>query len=137
MSQQRIRSAFEDRLASWAAARLLPVVWQNAGAELPTTDHLRAYLLPAETTSRDLAGDMRSYRGVFQVSVFTEPGQGPNRAEQLARELDELFPVALLMPSGGLNVMVLSPMSAMPALQESDWFSIPCQCRYGAEEVIQ
>jgi len=135
MSQQRIRTCFESRLASWAAAQSLPVAWQNAPGNLPTVDHLRVYLLPAETTSRDLAGTNRSYRGLFQVTVFIKAGQGAGRAEQIARQLDELFPVALRMENGGLAVTVVGPVYVMPSVQESDWFSIPCRCRYAAEDV--
>ena len=53
MSQQRIRSAFESRLATWAASKGLPVVWQNVGAGSVSGDHLRAFLLPAQTLSSD------------------------------------------------------------------------------------
>lgn len=137
MSQARIRAAFEARLAQWAAARVpaLPVVWQNVNATLPTVDHLRAYLLPAETGSRDLAGQNRSYRGVFQVTVFIKAGVGSSRAEGIARELDDLFPVALRMLSAGLAVQVMTPMASRPAIVETDWYSVPVDCRYGAEEV--
>ena len=44
MSQQRIRSACESRLATWAASKGLPVVWQNVGAGSVSGDHLRAFL---------------------------------------------------------------------------------------------
>ena len=136
MSQPRIRAACESRLAAWAAGKGLPVVWQNVGAGNMTGDHLRAFLLPAQTLSMDIAGEHRGYRGVFQVSIFTKPGIGANRAESLARELDELFPVALRMLNAGLGVQVLTPMAARPAIVETDWYSVPVDCRYGAEEVI-
>ena len=136
MSQQRIRAAFESRLAQWAAARVpaLPVAWTNAAATLPTVDHLRAHLLPAETTARDVAGKNRSYRGLFQVSVFIKAGTGVGRAEAIAGELDDLFPVALRMLSAGIAVQVMTPMATRPAIQETDWYSVPVDCRYGAEE---
>jgi len=134
MSQARIRAAFESRLAEWAAAQSLPVVWQNVSIQLPTGNHLRAYLLPAGTTSRDVAGDNRSYRGVFQVSVFTMPGQGAGRAEQTVRGLEALFPLTLCMDSGELRVRVITPMSAGPAVQEADWFIVPVSCRYEADD---
>jgi hypothetical protein len=136
MSQARIRAAFESRLAIWAQAQGLPVVWQNAPGELPTVDHLRAFVLPAETQSIDLERKFRNFRGVFQVSVFTRAGQGAGRAEQLARALDELFPVAAPMVFDGLTVRTTSPMSARPAIQETDWYSVPVSCRYGADEVL-
>lgn len=134
MSQARIRAAFESRLATWAASKALPVVWQNVGAGNMTGDHLRAFLLPAQTLTSDLAGKHRGYRGVFQVSIFTRPNIGANRAESLARELDELFPVALRMLSAGLTVQVMTPMASRPSIVETDWYSVPVDCRYGAEE---
>jgi len=134
MSQARIRAAFESRLAGWADHEGLPVVWQNVGAGLPDGEHLRAFLMPGETVSRDLAGDNRSYRGVFHVSVFTPPGVGAGRAEMLAGALDLLFPAMLRMDSGGLGVLVMTPMTAKPAVQEPDWYSVPVSCRYAAEE---
>lgn len=136
MSQQRIRAAFETRLATWATEQALPVIWQNVAAAEPKVNHLRAYLLPAETSARDVAGQNRSYRGLFQVSVFTKAGIGSVQAEALARALDELFPVTLRMLSAGLAVQVLTPMSTRPAVVETDWYSIPVDCRYGAEEVL-
>ena len=136
MSQQRIRSAFESRLATWAASKALPVVWQNVGAGNMTGDHLRAFLLPAQTLSMDIAGEHRGYRGVFQVSIFTKPGIGANRAESLARELDELFPVAKRMLSAGVTVQIMTPMATRPAVSETDWFHLPVDCRYAADEVI-
>lgn len=136
MSQARIRAAFESRLAAWAAGKGLPVVWQNVGAGNMTGDHLRAFLLPAQTLSMDIAGEHRGYRGVFQVSIFTKPGIGANRAESLARELDELFPVAKRMLSAGVTVQIMTPMATRPAVSETDWFHLPVDCRYAADEVI-
>ncbi len=134
MSQARIRNAFESRLATWAASKALPVVWQNVGAGNMTGDHLRAFLLPAQTLTSDLAGKHRGYRGVFQVSIFTRPNIGANRAEVLAGELDELFPVALRMLSAGLTVQVMTPMASRPSIVETDWYSVPVDCRYEAHE---
>lgn len=134
MSQARVRNAFESRLATWAASKALPVVWQNAGAGNMAGDHLRAFLLPAQTLTSDLAGKHRGYRGVFQVSIFTRPNIGANRAEVLAGELDDLFPVALRMLSAGLTVQITTPMATRPAIQETDWFHMPVDCRYEAHE---
>lgn len=135
MSQARIRAAFESRLKTWADTKRLPVLWQNVVGSVPAVDHLRAYLLPGTTTSRDLAGENRSYRGVFQASVFVKAGTGSSIAEALARELDDLFPVNLRMLSVGLSVYVLTPMTAHTAIQSEDWYHVPVDCRYGAEEV--
>lgn len=134
MSNARIRSAFETRLAAWAVQRQMPVVWQNAPQIMPSADHLRAYLLPGATQSLDLQGTHRAYSGLFQISIFCRAGTGSAHAERIAAQLDELFPVALRMTQDGLLVQVTTPMTAKAAIQETDWYSIPVSCRYAAQE---
>lgn len=133
MSQARIRAALEGRLSNWAS---IPVVWENVRSEY-ATDHLRAYLLPATTVSDDVAGDQRHYTGLFQVSVFTPAGIGPGRAETLAGQIATLFPVGLVMTSGGLDVRVKKPVSVRRAIVETDWYSVPVDFTYAAVEVLQ
>lgn len=134
MSQTRIRAAFESRLAGWSQTSGVPVVWQNVAAMLVSDKHVRAFLIPAETVSLDLDCKHRGYRGVFQVSVLTRANVGPGEAEAIAREMDELFPVALRMTAAGLTVQVTAPMSAHNAVQETDWYMLPVSCRYEAHE---
>lgn len=136
MSQARIRAAFETRLAAWAQAQGLPVVWQNAAASLPHAAHLRAFLLPAQTLCLDLQGKHRGWRGVFQVSVFCPPGTGARQAEGIAQALDELFPAALCMEQSGLIVQITAPVSSSAAIQETDWYCLPVSCRYAADEFV-
>ena len=138
-NQSTIRAILETRLAAWAAARVppLPVLWENARtAQEPTADHLRAYVLPATTTSPFLAGNGRSYRGLFQVSIFLLPGAGARKAETIAGDLDALFPCAERYTSAGLTVQVLTPASIGPALQETDWHMVPVRFTYGAEATV-
>ena len=82
------------------------MAWQNTKFTPPAAGvYLRAYVMPAAATiSRDAAGDHRQYRGVFQVNVVMPIGDGSRSAEQVAAELDALFPVNLVMQSGGLAV---------------------------------
>lgn len=134
MTQKRIRAAFEGKLNTWAQAQNLPVIWQNTAQPIPAGQHLRVFLLPAETRIGDLAGKARSYRGLFQITIYALPQTGPSAAETLAPELDTLFPPFVNMTSGGLNVQVVTPMSAHPAIVDTDWYSVPVDCRYRAEE---
>lgn len=130
MSQQRIRSAFETRLNTWAASQGLPVAWQNVAFDPPATTYLRAFILPADTDSADLAGQHREYRGVFQVSLCL-PINGGN-GDALVSALDALFPTTAPMDSGGLQVWIARPMSAAPGIQDEDRYIIPVSCEYRA-----
>lgn len=136
MSQDLIRKAFEIRLNTWAEARVpaLPVAWQNTKFTPPAAGiYLRAYVMPAATTSRDAAGDHRQYRGVFQVNVVLPIASGSRPAEQIAGELDALFPVNLSIPSGALAVRVRTPISVgQPTTGDSD-HTVPISLGYDVQ----
>lgn len=132
MSQALIRAAFESRLGTWAASKGLPVAWPNVSFDPPSTAYLRAFLLPADTDSRDLAGRHREFRGVYQVSVCLPQGQGPGAGDAIVTELDALFATTAPMTINGLEVHVVRPTSAAPAIQEPDRYVIPVSCEYRA-----
>lgn len=135
MTQKRIRAAFEGKLNTWAQGKQIPVIWQNTDQPLPTSQHLRVFLIPAETRVPDLEGRARSYRGLFQVTIYALPKTGPSAAETLVSELEVLFQPFAVMVSDGLKVQAVSPMSAHPAIVDTDWYSVPVDCRYRAEEL--
>ncbi|AKJ28840.1 DUF4128 domain-containing protein [Caldimonas brevitalea] len=137
MSQALIRQAFETRLKTWADAQApaIPIAWQNVTMTPPAGRYLRAFLLPASTGSDDLAGEHRVFRGLFQVTVVTPIGTGPGQAEQLAGQLDLLFPLTEPLAVGGLLVYLTSPMSAGPAIQEPDRYAVPVSAGYRADTI--
>lgn len=132
MSQKLIRAALEQRLATWAAAHspALQVAYQNKPFTPPNALHLRAYLLPATTESRDMTGSHRGYIGVFQVSIVAPDGTGPAAAETIVGELETLFPVNTQMTSGALTVTTTSPVSAGPGMNEPGLYVVPVSLRY-------
>ena len=140
MSQSRIRKIFETRLATWAAALAppLPVLWENVRVAVePVSPHLRAYVLPATTLSPYLAGEARTFIGIFQVSIFTLAGAGPKRGEEIAAALDALFPCNdVFTDAGGLAVQVMTPVSASPAMQDDDFSMVSASFRYQCQTTI-
>jgi len=135
MSQKAIRAAFEARLAGWADARVpaLPVAWQNTEFTPTGAPYLRAFVLPAATTSRDAAGEHRQYRGLFQVNVVAPLGSGSTLAEQVAAEIDTLFPVNLRMPSQGLLVRVRTPAAVGQATTGTTDHTVPISLSYDVQ----
>lgn len=140
MSQNRIRKIFETRLAAWAAALAppLPVLWENVRvAAEPTGEHLRVYVLPATTQSPYMAGEGRTYVGIFQVSIFTQAGTGPKRGEEIAAALDALFPCSeVFTDAGGLAVQVMIPVSASIAQQDEGFSMVAASFRYQCQTTI-
>lgn len=134
MSQALIRKGFEVPLKAWAAARSLPIAWENVNFTPPTNGdpYIRAFLMPAATTADDLQGLMRQYRGVFQVSLYMPLNRGSNQAETYAKSLDDLFPVSAPINVATVSIFVMTPMQAGPQIVTDDRMMLPVSCTYRA-----
>jgi hypothetical protein len=138
MSDVIIRSLYEGRLKAWADARVpkLTVAFEDVSYTPPAdgSTYLKAYLLPGNADSEDLAGKHKSYRGIFQVSVITKSGTGRGPAGQIADELAALFPNNLALTKTGLTVYVRSPTSNAPAIQSDTTSALPVSFEYRADK---
>jgi hypothetical protein len=135
MSQKLIRSLLEPRLAAFAAARSLPVAWENVGFDPPAGQYLRFNLLKAPTESADLAGAHREYSGVCQVSVFAPKGAGPSAAEALAIDIAALFHLNLRLAAGDFAVQVVAPCSEGRSIPGDTHFMVPVSFTYRADTI--
>lgn len=137
MSDKIIRSLFEGRLKTWATARVppLPIAYEDVAFTPPAdgSPYLRAFLLPANTTSEDLEGKHTAYRGVFQVSIVTKAGIGRGTAEGIADEIASLFPNNLALTKTTFTVYVRSPMATASAQQGDTTTSLPLSFQYRAD----
>lgn len=135
MSLKRIRAAYEGRLAAWAAARspALTVAYENAPFTVPSGVYLRAFVLPADTVSDDLAGVLTTYRGIFQVSVIAPINTGPGAALGIADELAALFLANARLTVSGLTVQQITPCSIAPALQDATSYIVPVSFQFRAD----
>lgn len=135
MSQKRVRAAYEGRLATWAAAHIPPlqVAYENTPFDAPAVLYLRANLLPATTTSDDLAGALTTYRGVFQINVVAPINAGPGAALTVADQLAALFLVNARLTVSGMTVQQVTPCSIAPALQSDTSYIVPVSFQYRAD----
>lgn len=137
MSNKAIRALLETRLKTWADAQspALPIAFENVPFTPPQDKtYLRAFLLPANTDSKDLKGDHRLYAGIFQVTIVVPSGAGTGAAGTIAAALGVLFPVNLRLTST-LTVQMLSPMSESKAIEEPDALAIPVTARYRTDVI--
>lgn len=138
MSQKKCRAAFEGRLATWAAARTPALRICNQNVPFTPTSgetYLKAFLLPADTTSNDLAGDHTAYRGVFQISIVAPINKGSGVAEGIAEELEAQFYTNLQLSVSGLTVQQTTPARVAPALQDEQNYTVPVSFSYRADSI--
>jgi hypothetical protein len=137
MSNALIRAAFESRLSAWAQAQTPPILiaYENVPFVQPTGRYLRSYLLPASTISKTLDRLHRQYTGVYQASIVMPLNAGPGDGQVLAAALDALFPIQTPLTQGGIKVILLTPMSAGPAMQDVNNYLIPVSCQYRADTI--
>jgi hypothetical protein len=137
VSNKLCRRAIETSLAAWAAARtpVLPIAWENVPFTQPSGPYLRAFLLPAMTTSADLAGAHRSYRGVYQISVYSPINAGAGAAEAIADELAALFPLNTRLTVPGLTLQVMTPVTSAQGAQDATNFVVPVSFQYRADTI--
>lgn len=135
MSNKRCRQAIESRLNTWASTRspALPIAWENVPFNPPSSAYLRGWLLPAQTDSPDLEGALRTYRGVYQVSVSCPINTGPGEAEGIADELAALFPLNTRLAVTGLTLQIVSPVTAAQGVQDGDRYVVPVSFTYRAD----
>lgn len=135
MSQKLIRSLLQGRLNTFAAARSIPVAWENVAFTPPAGQYMRFNLLKAPTDSADLAGAHREYSGVCQISVFVSKGKGPTEAETLAADIAELFPLNDWLTSGSFAMQITSPCSEGPSITGDTHFMLPVSFTYRADTI--
>ncbi|MGY2173887.1 phage tail terminator-like protein [Pseudomonas azotoformans] len=137
MSDRIIRSLFEARLKAWADARMptLTIAYEGVTFAPPAdgATYLRAYLMPGNTDSEDLAGKHISYRGVFQVSVVTASGSGTGTAGAIAEEIAQLYPNNLPLTKADFTVYVRSPMATAASIQGETTSTLPLSFQYRAD----
>lgn len=129
MNETTIRAALESRLAAWAAARPVPVAWENV-AFTPTTGeaYLRAFLLPAATVSGSFCSEQ--FKGIFQINVLAPADGGPGAGAALARAVADLFPAGANI--GGVRVP-MPPAVGAGRDDANGFYMIPVSVRYQAD----
>ena len=132
MSDKTIRAALEGRLATWAATQSLTVQYQNVPINQPTTTYLRAWFMPANRGSKDLAGLHVLYAGIFQIDVVGVENVGTGAVATIVENIAAQFPNNLLIVKSGLTIQITAPPSPKTGEYEPGRYvvkvSIPYRC---------
>lgn len=133
MSQTTIRSYFETKLATYAAAHslVLKVAYENAPFTPPSSGtYLEAYLLPAYTLNPFVSATHKREGGIFQVSVVGEAAKGTKALYDVAQEIVNLFPV---VPKDNAVSVEQTPHIAKVFKTESGKIALPVSIMYRLE----
>lgn len=130
-----MRALIETRLRDWAADNDLPVAWENVAFTPPVdgSAYLKFNLLAGQTRSDDLAGQLRAWIGVAQITVFVPAGAGPAAAESLLKQLDALYPCSQYITGAALNVLIQTPVTAGNGFNDEAYYAVPTSFTYRAD----
>jgi len=134
MSDSKIRKAFNDIVRGYATSRGMPVELENGIFTPPATgSYLKTQLFPAKTGSNTLAGDHKSYIGVYQVTIVVPAGEGTGHVTAIIDELQTLFPLYQRVAYGSNIAVVMTPVSPMTGIPQGSYFYTPTFFNYRSD----
>lgn len=136
MSQQQVRALIETRLKDWADDNDFQCEWENVTFTPDGSQYLKFNLLPAQTLSDDLAGKLRAFIGVAQITVFMASGVGTGPAELVVDQLDALFPASQTIFGTALNVLILTPVTPGNGFPDEAYYAVPVSFQYRADVAL-
>lgn len=83
-----------------AIAPSLPISWENVGFTPPSGMWLKFDYTEADTVTYGLSRKCKYYVGMVQVSLVFPPGNGVDKARQLANQLAESFVDGTMLETG-------------------------------------
>lgn len=133
-----MRALIETRLADWALDNDLPISWENLAFTPPAdgSAYLKFNLLPGQTRSDDLAGQLRAWIGVAQITIFVPSKAGPAAAEAFVGQLDGLYPVSTYIVGAALSVLIQTPVTAGNGFNDEAYFAVPASFQYRADVAL-
>lgn len=131
MSLPIVRTYFESRLTTWAAAKPIQVAYQNTPFTKPSgeTLWLECFLVPSGTINRQVAGDHHTDLGFYCIQVWIPAGTDMIAGEAIAEEIRALFPI---VPKGTVSVEK-TPSVDRPVSDSSGWVILPVKIPYRYE----
>lgn len=134
MSDSKIRKAFNDIVRGYGTSKGWLVVLEN-GVATPTLNqpYLKTSLGPATPRASTLAGDGKTYLGVFQILIVVPAGEGTGRITTVIDELQELFPLYGRVSYGTNAVVIMTPVQTFMGVTEGGAYSTPISFNYRSD----
>ena len=134
MSDSKIRKAFNDIVRGYGTSKGWQVVIEN-GVSTPTLNqpYLKTTLGPATPRASTLAGDGKTYLGVYQILIVVPAGEGTGRVTTIIDELQELFPLFGRVSYGTNQAVIMTPVQTFMGVTEGGAYSTPISFNYRSD----
>lgn len=134
MSHVIIRQLVEKVLADYAATKNIRVAYENVKFT-PTTNeiYLESDLTPVDTQSLTLKGDHKLFLGIYQINIITPLGIGVAKANEIATEIANLYPIYVPLVKGSFKVIPTSHPRIMEGLPRDSSYMLPVSFFYRAD----
>lgn len=134
MSDSKIRKAFNDIVRAYGASKGWLVVLENSVATpLPSQPYLKTTLGPSTPRASTLAGDGKTYRGVFQIQIVVPAGEGTGRITTIIDELQELFPLYGRVSYGDKQAVIMTPIQTFMGITDGGTYMTPVSFNYRSD----
>ncbi|OCG77410.1 hypothetical protein A9G42_05635 [Gilliamella sp. Nev6-6] len=114
----------------------LPIIYENIKATPNDEIYLKSNILPAITTSFDLGGNSRIYKGVYQVSVVAPINTGKSRSQLISEAIIKHFQLNTELTKDNFSLYINSIPSVYPAITDKTTYTIPISMNYRADTLI-
>jgi len=128
-----ISELLESHLYTIANQLNLQIVYENIEATPNDEIYLKSNILPAITTSFDLDGESRIYKGVYQISVVAPINTGKSRSQQIVESIIKHFQLNTELIKDNFSLYINSVPSAYPAITDKTTYTIPISMNYRAD----
>lgn len=135
MSIPIIRRELESRLLAWAQTQnpVPQIAFQNQAftppAQTANVIWLECRLIPNLVSSRDVTATKETFKGLFQINVWSPSNAGMGRVESVAESIKASFPV---VPKVG-GVSIDSPPKIAAPIDSNGWVATPIVISYRYE----
>lgn len=130
MSLKTIRKAFETRIATWAATIPIDVAYENVPYTPTNNAYVETFILPAQTSSRYLAQNDRSFIGIVQINIHIPHNIGPSNAHNYAESIATLYNLYIIEDT--LKIYT-QPAYELPAQTTDTHYILPMRIPYQCE----
>ncbi|MFC0179002.1 phage tail terminator-like protein [Thorsellia kenyensis] len=131
--QKEINNIIRSKVAQYAKSKGLKVAYPNCNFDSKSETYLELHIMPATTLSMDVAGGMRTYKGVCQININTQAGAGVSQVLEIANELIKLFDLNNTLSDDNIKVHVVSVPNVLPSITQNFTFTQPISFNYRAD----
>lgn len=128
-----ISELLESHLYTIANQLNLQIVYENIEATPNDEIYLKSNILPAITTSFDLDGESRIYKGVYQISVVAPINTGKSRSQQIVESIIKHFQLNTELTKDNFSLYINSIPSVYPAIADKTTYTTPISMNYRAD----